>query len=295
MINEALHRLLSKYTLTTRENYLNALKEIIQEIALLGLSRAKFFEHAAFYGGTSLRIFYGLERFSEDLDFTLLSPKLDFKLEKYLPPIAKELESYGLSVSIKPKMKTSKSNIESAFLKANTREHLLKVSADTKIAHGHKNELLTIKLEVDTDPPLGFMTETRFLLRPSVFSVKTLVPQDLFAGKIHALLYRQWTNRIVKGRDWYDFVWYISREIPLHLKMLERILRKTKNFSEKSLNKEYVLHLLEQKINNLDIKAARHDVEIFLKSPDEIAIWSKEFFISLLPRLKFFSPPVNEI
>ncbi len=285
-MNDALHQLLKKYTLTTRADYLNALKEVIQEIALLGLWRAKFFEHVAFYGGTALRILYGLDRFSEDLDFTLLEPQSDFKLEKYLPAIVIELASYGLSVSIQPKVKTFESKVDSAFLKANTREHLLHIGADEKITRGHKEELFKIKLEIDTDPPLGFKTETQFLLIPSPFSVKTLVPQDLFAGKMHALLYRQWVNRIVKGRDWYDFVWYISRGVPVNLTMLEHVMRQAGSLSNESLTHNKLLQLLEEKIRSLNIEAARHDVEIFLKSPDQTAVWSHEFFMSLLPRLK---------
>lgn len=285
MQNEVLQQLLKQYTLTTREDYLNALKEVIQEIALMGLWRAKFFEHAAFYGGTALRILYGLDRFSEDLDFTLLEPGKGFKLDKYLPAIVDELESYGLSVSIKPKIKTQTSTVDSAFLKANTKEHLLKVGATDKVARGHKEELFTIKIEVDTDPAPGFTTDTRYLLRPNPFSVRTLAPQDLFAGKMHALLYRPWANRIVKGRDWYDFVWYISQQIPLNLPMLEKIMKRAGHL-DGALTHEKLLALLEEKISHLNVEAARHDVEIFIKSPDQIAVWSQPFFLSLLPRLK---------
>jgi hypothetical protein len=285
-INEALHQLLKKYSLVSRENYLNAFKEIIQEIALLGLWRAKFFEHAAFYGGTALRILYGLDRFSEDLDFSLLQSQSDFKWDIYFPFIISELESYGFSVAISQKNKTTASKVESAFLKANTLEHLLKVNASDKIARGHKEEKFTIKIEVDIDPPQGFATETQFLLEPNPFSVRTFVPQDLFAGKLHALLCREWIKRIVKGRDWYDFVWYIRKSIPVNLKYLEQRMRQSGNFAGKELTHKKLLEFLEQKIASLDIAAARKDVEIFLKSTEQLEVWSKEFFMSLLPRMQ---------
>jgi predicted nucleotidyltransferase component of viral defense system len=286
MMNEALEKLLKKYTLTTQADYLNALKEVIQEIALLGLWRAKFFEHAAFYGGTALPILFGLNRFSEDLDFTLLKPQPDFKLEKYLPAIIDEVESFGLSISIQPKVKTFESKVKSAFLKGNTREHLIKIRAEEKMTRGHKEELFKIKLEVDTDPPFGFTSKTEFLLIPSSFSVRTLIPIDLFAGKIHAMLYRKWAKRVVKGRDWYDFIWYISREIPVSLSMLNRIMHQAGNLPGETLTHDKLLHLLEKKILGLNIELAKQDVVGFLKSKSEIDVWSQEFFLSLLPRLK---------
>lgn len=285
-INEALHKLLKRYSLVTKENYLNAFKEIIQEITLLGLWRAKFFEHAAFYGGTALRILYKLDRFSEDLDFSLLRPDHHFSWDKYFPFIVSELESYGMSVAITQKNKTTESKVESAFLKGNTLEHLLKVNATDKLARGHKEEKFTIKIEVDTDPPPGFETETQYLLEPNPFSVRTFVPQDLFAGKVHALLCRQWVNRIVKGRDWYDFVWYIRRETPLNLAYLEQRMRQSGNFTGKHLMHDQLLAFLEDKIKNLDIPAARKDVATFIKNTEEIDIWSKDFFFSLLPRIR---------
>ena len=288
-VNEAIHQLLKRYTLVTRENYLNALKEIIQEIALLGLWRGKFFEHAAFYGGTALRILYGLDRFSDDLDFSLLESKPDFKLERYLPFVVTELESFGFSVSMKQKEKTFDTKIDSAFLKANTREHLLRVGANDKIAKGHKEEMLTVKFEVDTDPPLGFTTETQFLLEPSSFSVRTLVPEDLFAGKMHALLCRQWKKRIVKGRDWYDFVWYIKKNIPLNLIHLEQRMRQAGNFSGERLTERVLFDFLREKIDGLNIDAARNDVNVFLKSPHLTEVWSKEFFLSLVSKMKVIS------
>lgn len=283
-VNEAIQQLIKRYKLVSREDYVNALKEIIQEIALLGLWRAKFFEHAAFYGGTALRILYGLDRFSEDLDFSLLERQPDFKLDKYHEAIVHELKSYGFSVSVERKVKTMESTVESAFVKANTVEHLLLIGAQD-LARGHKEERMKIKIEVDTDPPVGFKTETQFLLEPSAFSVRTLVPEDLFAGKMHALLCRNWNKRVVKGRDWYDFVWYIKKNIPLNLSHLEKRMRQTGNL-DTPLTPDKLQELLHEKIAHLDISAARQDVTVFIKAADQVAIWSKDFFNACVNKLK---------
>lgn len=282
-INDAIRQFTKRYHLASRADYVNALKEIIQEIALLGLWRSKFFEHAAFYGGTALRILYGLDRFSEDLDFSLLEPNPHFKLDKYHDAIVNELISYGLTVTIERREKTTESKVESAFVKANTVEHLLLVGAQD-LARGHKEEKVKIKIEVDTDPPPGFSTETQFLLEPSAFSVLTLVPEDLFAGKMHALLCRNWKKRVVKGRDWYDLVWYIRKKIPLNLNHLEQRMRQSGHLETATRLSEAHFHqLLREKIEQLDIQTAKQDVIAFVKSADQVEVWSKEFFFKLVP------------
>ena len=124
----------------------NAMKEIMQEIVLCGLARAGFFKKAAFYGGTALRIFYGLDRFSEDLDFSLEGTDPDFDLKEYFPILEKEVKSFGLNVTIAEKEKTKDSDIRSACLKGNTKEHLLLFYADGKIAGSvNHNEAVKIK------------------------------------------------------------------------------------------------------------------------------------------------------
>lgn len=156
-MNPAIITMLERYRCITAADYENALKEIIQEIGLLGLYRAKFFEHAAFYGGTSLRILYGLDRFSEDLDFSLLKPDANFSLKPYLDAIKTELNALDFSVTVMTKDKNIETPIESAFIKANTKEHLLKIKVPEIISDRmHSNANLNIKLEVDTDPPPGF-------------------------------------------------------------------------------------------------------------------------------------------
>lgn len=286
-MNPAVLSMLSRYGCVTVQDYENALKEIIQEIALLGLWRSKFFEHAAFYGGTALRILYGLDRFSEDLDFSLLKPQKDFSLRPYLTAIEAELLGMGFRVTVEERDKNVSTAIESAFIKAGTREHFIKITVPEAVSDRiQKNKLMNVRFEVDTDPPGGFNTEVKTLLQPIPFSVNTYKMPDLFAGKLHAVLQRQWRNR-VKGRDYYDFVWYVARDVPVHLSHLEKRLRQSDEWTMKRrMQQADLLGLLEKKFDQLDVNAAKKEVAPFLKDPAAIDLWSREFFASLLPRLK---------
>lgn len=287
-MNPAIQSMLEKYRCETRQDYENALKEIIQEIALLGLWRAKFFEHAAFYGGSALRILYGLDRFSEDIDFSLLEPRKDFELAPYLDAVKVELTAMGFVVEVDERSKSIETSIDSAFIKAKTKEHLLRIDVPAALSERiHHKEQMKIKLEVDTEPPGGFETEAKLLLQPIAFSVKTYKQPDLFAGKIHAVLARARLSERVKGRDYYDFVWYIGRGVPVHMGHLEKRLRQTNTWmSEKQMTREDILDLLEQRFLNLDVESARKDILPFIKDHEAVAIWSRDFFLSLLSRLK---------
>jgi predicted nucleotidyltransferase component of viral defense system len=280
--------MLERYKCETRDDYEGALKEIIQEVSLLGLWRSKFFEHAAFYGGTALRILYGLDRFSEDLDFSLLQPRDDFQLDQYLEAIQIELAGMDFDVQIGEKAPTRNTAIESAFIKAGTKEHLLKIEVPEEIAERiHRNDRIKVKLEVDTDPPGDFETEAKTLLQPIAFSVKTYKPADLFAGKVHAVLQRAWQSGRIKGRDYYDFVWYVGRNIPVHLLHLEQRLRQSDAWqSPKHMTQEDLLKLLTEKFSQLDFALAKKDVLPFIRDPAAVEIWSRDFFLSLLTRLK---------
>jgi len=195
-MNPAIEQMLERYVCQTRDDYVRALREILQQIALLGLWRGKFFEHAAFYGGTALRVLYGLDRYSEDLDFSLLKPSTAFSLGAYGDALRRELASFGFEVSFESRKRNSQSAIESAFLKANTLQQLIIVkAAATVMRPQHAGEVLKIKLEVDTDPPGGFETESRAVLLPVPFAVRAYSLPDLFAGKMHALLCRRWKTR----------------------------------------------------------------------------------------------------
>ncbi len=280
--------LLESYNPKSKNEYENAIQEIMQEIALMGLWRAKFFEHAAFYGGTALRILYGLDRFSEDLDFSLLKPDPTFNLLPFLKALEEELEISGLKVSVEHKIKHPQESIRSAFLKTGTLETFIRIGLDESLKrHTQSNEVIKIKLEIDIDPPGGFATEVRYLTKPIPFSVCTYSPQDLFAGKMHAVLCRPYKVR-VKGRDWYDFIWYVNKGFPLHLAHLETRMRQSGNYtSEKPLTKESFMDLMEKKILALDLHAAKEDIRRFIRDPRILDGWSTEFFMSLLPRIQF--------
>jgi hypothetical protein len=281
-ISDAIAQMLKRYDLSTQNKYRNALKEIIQEIVLFALWRAKFFEKAAFYGGTALRILYGLDRFSEDMDFSLLQTDKNFSLSQYEASIKTELQSFGFEVSFTEKMKQHDTPIRSAFLKTNTMKHLLHIGMPHMFGKGmHREEVMQIKFELDTDPPGHFQTEPRYLLSPLPFSVLSFSLGDLFAGKMHALLFREWKNRI-KGRDWFDFVWFLQQRVPLHLKHLESRMLQSENLHKgERLTEQGLRELLIKRIEHLDIDRAKEDVIPFVKDMRSIEIWSKEFFHQL--------------
>lgn len=228
-------QMLERYNLITLEDKKNALKEIMQEIVLAGLSKTDFFKNTAFYGGSALRIFHNLDRFSEDLDFTLIARDDNFTLEQYIPMISHTVESLGLSFGIESKDKKIDSNIKSAFLKGNTKEQFLIFYPDSdQNAFIQSNEIIKIKLEIDIDPPLYATTELEYRLLPYPYEVRIYDKPSLFAGKIHAVIARSWKNR-VKGRDFYDYVYYLSTNTPVNLKHLEARLRQTKTIGDETI------------------------------------------------------------
>jgi len=285
-MNEVIARMLDRYESRSVENYVRALREILQEIALLGLWRSKFFEKAAFYGGTALRILYGIDRYSEDLDFSLLKPMPDFDISRYIGALEREVRSFGFEVSVTVREKNAASPVQSAFLKADTLKHLLIIETAEDIARQiPRGQIMKIRIEVDTDPPMGFDTENKFLLQPIPFSVRTFVLSDLFAGKMHAVLCRQWKSR-VKGRDWYDLVWYASHHPQLHLDHLEQRMIQSRHVKEGDrLTKEKFFLLTSNAIDKLDINQVKKEVEPFVKNPDALQVWSKEFFRDVVKRI----------
>jgi hypothetical protein len=279
--------MLEKYNTTTAGDAVQALREIIQEVALLGLWRAKFFEHAAFYGGTALRILYGLDRFSEDLDFSLLVPTDAFDLGRYTQFLGEEIAAFGFKINVEMVDKAVETAVQSAFLKANTRIELLVIEAGEELARQvPAGQVLRIKLEVDTEPPPDFDTETKYLLNPVPFAVRCYTLPNLFAGKMHALLFRKWKSR-VKGRDWYDFIWYAANHPLLHLSHLEQRMRQTGHWKgEKPLTEASFKEMLHDTIERLDVEQAKKDVFPFLKDPRVIEIWSADFFKAVAAQLK---------
>jgi predicted nucleotidyltransferase component of viral defense system len=278
---------LDSYRPSNKEDALHALREIMQEIALAGLQRAGFFEKAAFYGGTALRIFYGLDRFSEDLVFSLLEIDPEFSLDRYLEAVRHEFESLGMHVSIKEKLKTNQSNIESAFLKSETiwKELVLENVVPQNGLDQKAN--IKIKLEVDTRPPLGFETEEKLLLRPFSFYVKCFTISDLFAGKMHALLFRKWKNN-VKGRDWYDMEWYIKKGIPLHLAHFLNRTRDSGDWQKTTISEAEFRELLGTKIETVNINQVKADISRFIPDPKALDIWSAKYFRDLADHLLIF-------
>ena len=290
----AIAKMLEKYDLSTADKTYEALREILQEIVLLGLSRAGFFDHALFYGGTALRILYGLDRFSEDLDFSLIAPDENFDLSVYEDTVIEALHSFGFEVTIQ--LKNSDSTIKSAFLKGNTSQHLLNIEAPVDIVKAFgQGRLVKIKFEVDTQPPLDFESEKKTLLVPSPFTIHTMTLPSLFAGKMHAILCRNWSTR-PKGRDWYDLVWYISHGYELDIKHLNARLQQNCSWQEsqgittpEDIDENYIIELLKKRIDNLDIIAAKRDVEVFVSDKRVLDIWSRDFFMDIVKQVKFKS------
>ncbi len=277
---------IAEYNPQNEEEIISALREIMQEITLAALSRTNFFEKAAFYGGTALRIFYGLDRYSEDLDFSLLESDSDFSIEPYFNAVLDEFKSLGLTVSIKEKKKTNQTAIDSAFLKAETIWQEIVLEDIIKETGVRSNKTLKIKIEVDRQPPLNFNTEEKLLIRPFSFYVKCFTQSSLFAGKMHALLFRKWKNR-VKGRDWYDLEWYIKKGIPLDVTHFLARAVDTSDWQEKSISEKQIMELLYTKIDSVDFSSTRDDVVKFIKNDDALNIWSPKYFKDLVKKMKF--------
>ena len=272
--NEIFNQMLSAYDLTTEQQNRNATFEVNQQIILAGLYNGGFFNEAAFYGGTCLRIFYGLQRFSEDMDFSLLAPNENFDFTQYFQPIIDQFVLVGREVEIKKKDKKSFGKVESAFLKDNT--DVFDVTFQTE-------KSIKIKIEVDTCPPMRFNTEQRLLLLPRSFMTRCFTLPDLFAGKMHALVYRAWNNR-VKGRDWYDFEWYVRHNIPLDFMHLHE---RTLQFNNEDITKESFLKKLNERLATADINQVKADVRPFIRNPKEMEIWSNDYFLQLAQMIRF--------
>ena len=280
-------QMIENYNPKTLEEKKNVIKEVLQEVVLAGLSKTDFFNHAAFYGGSALRIFYGINRFSEDLDFSLLVCNELFDLENYLKPVSEIINSIGLDFEVSKKEKTTKSNIDSAFIKGNTKETLLFIYPNTddykQIIH---NEKIMIKFEVDINPPLYAKTEIKYRLLPFPYQVRVYDMESLFAGKIHAVIARNWKFRI-KGRDLYDFIYYLSLNTKVNLKHLEARLKQTNTIeSDVILTKKILLQLLDDRFNSIDYEKAKEDVKPFIKDQASLDLWNSEFFKAIARNIK---------
>ena len=274
MKNEIYDNMLSAYGVTTEQERRNAIFEANQQVILAGLYNGGFFDVAAFYGGTCLGIFHGLQRFSEDMDFSLLTPNDKFDFTKYFQPIIDEFAIVGREVEIKKKDKKSFGKVESAFLKDNTDVYDVSFQTDKSIK---------IKIEVDTQPPLNFGTEQKLLLQPHSFMTRCFTLPDLFAGKMHALVYRGWKNR-VKGRDWYDFEWYVRHNVPLDF---AHFAERVRQFNNEEIRQEVFMAKLKDRLASADINQVKNDALPFVRNPNELDIWSNDYFVQLADMVKF--------
>ncbi len=268
----------------TLDDYKFAFLKIIHKICLLGLWRGRFFEYATFYGGTALSMVYNLDRFSEDLDFSLLKQTEAFSLSSFLKYVEKELNSWGIDATV-TMIEKEPGNIESAIIKKNTKKAFISMSIPKEITNSlHHNEVSKVKFDIF--PALGFRSEFKYILDPIPFNIRVMNISDNFAGKIHAMLARRWGNR-TKGRDWYDFIWFVKRNTKLNIKYLENRLKNSGYLQqENKLDLPYLQKLLLERINNLDIKQAKEDVLPFVKDHRQLENWSEELFIYLVDSLE---------
>lgn len=273
-MNSIFDQMLERYGDLPEGKLWNAKYEVTQQIVLAGLHHSGFFNKAAFYGGTCLRIFHGMRRFSEDMDFTLLQEDPTFHLEDYFQDIIEEFKLAGRDVIIKKKDKLTLGKVESAFLKDETDVYNLTFQTEKTIK---------VKIEIDIKPPLEFQTEFKKLNHPGTFLVRCMTLPCLYAGKMHALAFRTWKTR-VKGRDWYDFEWYVTNEVPLDYNHLRT---RIKEFNGLDLSKEDFLEVLRERLASTDINLVKADVLGFIDDPHELDIWSNDYFLQLADRINF--------
>ena len=281
-MDSIIEQMLAQHESKTLGDKKNSIKEVVQEIILCGLSRAGFFQTAAFYDGTALRIFHNLDRFSEDLDFSLIAPDTNFHLDPYLPALEKELSAYGFHFKAETRSKVNDSDVLSAFVKGNTREHILLCYADEKLARTVVgSELIKVKFEVDTTPPPYAGFERQFRLLPIPYEINLYDMPSLFAGKLHAVICRAWKSRI-KGRDLYDLVFYLANKTPVTLKHLNaRLVDSGFEGARDDLSLAEIKQILYRRFESIDYFQARDDVLPFVRNPASLDRWSKEFFQSI--------------
>lgn len=286
-MNDAIMSMMTKYNCQNSEDYENALKEIVQEVALAGLSRSNFFNRASFYGGTALRIFHGLPRYSEDLDFSLDRPDNMFDINGYLPYVERELAAYNFSMSVKKKEKTKETAVQSAFIKGNTVQNILEITSNDTAVYGlNPNALVKIKFEIDTNPPEGALYQYFSAINPTPYRAKLYDMSSLFAGKTHAVLCRDYKNR-VKGRDFFDYIWYLQKGCVINLRHLQKRMEQSGKWnSNYELTLDTLKSLLIERFMSIDFDSARTDVEMFLSAHDRegLSVWNAEFFADITER-----------
>jgi len=253
-----------------------ALQAAMQEVVLCGLSDGGFFRHAAFYGGTCLKLFYGLDRFSEDLDFTRAGSASGVSLASYFDAVRRAFAAVGREVVVSEMEKSVLTDTESAFVKTETCAYQI----------GVKNAPKTmVKFEMDTCPALDFPSEVKFLLAPSPHSIVCCTLESLLVGKVGACLFRAWKNR-VKGRDWYDLAWFAARKTPLRLDWLRQASSaRHPEAAERLCDADGFRQVMCARIDAIDFDAARADVAPFVSNPHALDIWGRDYFKAVINAL----------
>ncbi len=258
-----------------------ALREITQEIVLAALGRSDFFEQAGLQGGTCLRIFHSLNRFSEDLDFALCKAHGAFTLAAYLEGIRCELTAYGYELDVDDRSKADQT-VRKAFLKDDSVGKLLRLNYALKAGPTRK---LRIKVEVDTNPPSGASYVMPILDYPFPSAIRIFDLPSLFAGKVHALLCRNY----LKGRDWYDFIWYTAHKAPINHALLSAALDQTGPWQNQHIvtDNAWCIERLQAAIESLDWRQAREDVRRFVKPLElpSLELWSRAYFLTQCRKL----------
>jgi len=262
------------------------LREILQSIVLIGLSRADFFKKASFYGGTALRIFYGLNRYSEDLDFTLNEKNDSFSLEPYIESIKNVASSYGIELDINIKKKAIKTPVESAFAKLNTYQTFINLKINDEIASLlHKDENIKVKFEVDLNPAIGFNVESKRIDMPEFANIIVLDEPSLFAGKLHAIICRNYKST-VKGRDYYDFLFYIRKRVKPNLNYLKNKLIESGKIKENDkFDLDTLKAMLKDRFEAVDFNQVKTDAERFVFNNEDLSYYSKELFVDMINKL----------
>ena len=279
----SIEQIIKSYNPSTIDETKTIVREVVQSIILVGLSRSGFFTKASFYGGTALRIFYGLNRYSEDLDFTLNDVDPNFSIEPYINKIKEVALSYGLDLEIVTKIKTP---IERAFAKLNTYHTFISLKLNDSIVSSlHKDEVLKVKFEIDCHPSLGFNTESKWLDIPEFAQIVVLDEPSLFAGKLHAILCRNYKNT-VKGRDYYDFLFYIQKRVKPNLSYLRNKLVETGKISKSESFDICVLrNMLKEQFKNVDFSQVKKDAARFVFKNEDLSFYTKELFIQMVDRI----------
>lgn len=279
-MNPIINNQLKKYTLKNADDEENALKEILQEVALFSLSTTDFFSKALFQGGTALRILYQLSRFSEDLDFILKKPTKNFGWKKYTDEMKRAFALYGIKPEIQDREEV-KTNVKKMFLKDNSIGKILELNF-----HHHARRKLLIKFEIDINPPKGSNEERKYLIFPEDYSIAAQDLSSNFSGKCHALLCRQY----LKGRDWFDFLWYVARQTPINFIFLKNAFYQNGPWEKKTLSfdKAWLIHALKNKITETDWKKAVAEVAQFTIGEQQrsLKLWNDDFFLDRVEKLE---------